>query len=140
MLSSRIATLLLFFRLPVTTAGVSPAADGELALMCDFILASERAKFGVPEIQLVSDLGARQLRADVRVVLEERHEVAFARERAHRVFQVPRTPEELKKMQDLVAAALGIPPSHGVALALIRKLRILVWNAAGLVVLARARR
>ena len=29
-----IATLLLFFRLPVTTAGVSPAADGELALMC----------------------------------------------------------------------------------------------------------
>jgi Lysylphosphatidylglycerol synthase TM region len=40
----------------------------------------------------------------------------------------------------VVATALGIPPSHGVALALIRKLRILVWNAVGLVVLARARR
>jgi hypothetical protein len=40
----------------------------------------------------------------------------------------------------VVATALGIPPSHGVALALVRKLRILVWNAVGLVVLARARR
>lgn len=40
----------------------------------------------------------------------------------------------------VVATALGIPASHGVALALIRKLRILAWNAAGLVVLARARR
>ncbi|MBL8135258.1 MAG: flippase-like domain-containing protein [Acidobacteria bacterium] len=40
----------------------------------------------------------------------------------------------------VVATALGIPPSHGVALALVRKLRILVWNACGLVVLARARR
>jgi hypothetical protein len=40
----------------------------------------------------------------------------------------------------VVAAALGIPASHGVALALVRKLRILVWNAVGLAVLARARR
>ncbi len=40
----------------------------------------------------------------------------------------------------VVAAALGIPASHGVALALVRKLRILVWNAVGLVVLARSRR
>lgn len=40
----------------------------------------------------------------------------------------------------VVAAALGIPASHGVALALVRKLRILAWNAVGLVVLARARR
>ena len=40
----------------------------------------------------------------------------------------------------VVATALGIPASHGVALALVRKLRILLWNAAGLVVLARARR
>lgn len=40
----------------------------------------------------------------------------------------------------VVATALGLPASHGVALALIRKLRILLWNAAGLVVLARARR
>lgn len=40
----------------------------------------------------------------------------------------------------VVATALGIPASHGVALALVRKLRILVWNACGLVVLARARR
>lgn len=40
----------------------------------------------------------------------------------------------------VVATALGLPASHGVALALIRKLRILVWNAVGLVVLARARR
>lgn len=39
-----------------------------------------------------------------------------------------------------VASALGIPPSHGVALALIRKVRILVWNGVGLIVLARARR
>lgn len=40
----------------------------------------------------------------------------------------------------VVATALGIPASHGVALALVRKLRILIWNACGLVVLARARR
>lgn len=40
----------------------------------------------------------------------------------------------------VVASALGIPAGHGVALALVRKLRILVWNAVGLVVLARARR
>lgn len=40
----------------------------------------------------------------------------------------------------VVATALGIPASHGVALALVRKLRILVWNAIGLGVLARARR
>lgn len=39
-----------------------------------------------------------------------------------------------------VATALGIPPQHGVALALVRKLRIVAWNAVGLVVLARARR
>ena len=40
----------------------------------------------------------------------------------------------------VIATALGIPASHGVALALVRKLRILVWNGVGLVVLARARR
>ena len=40
----------------------------------------------------------------------------------------------------VVATALGIPASHGVALALVRKLRILVWNGVGLVILARARR
>ena len=40
----------------------------------------------------------------------------------------------------VVATALGIPASQGVALALVRKLRILVWNAVGLMVLARARR
>ncbi|MEZ5418669.1 MAG: hypothetical protein R2708_15195 [Vicinamibacterales bacterium] len=40
----------------------------------------------------------------------------------------------------VVATALGLPASHGVALALVRKLRILLWNACGLVVLARARR
>lgn len=40
----------------------------------------------------------------------------------------------------VVATALGLPASHGVALALIRKLRVLVWNAVGLAVLARARR
>ena len=40
----------------------------------------------------------------------------------------------------VVATALGIPASHGVALALVRKLRILVWNAVGLVVLARTPR
>jgi hypothetical protein len=40
----------------------------------------------------------------------------------------------------IVATALGIPASHGVTIALVRKLRILLWNAAGLVVLARARR
>lgn len=40
----------------------------------------------------------------------------------------------------VVAGALGVPISYGVSLALIRKLRILVWNALGLVVLARTRR
>ncbi|MEP7116214.1 MAG: lysylphosphatidylglycerol synthase transmembrane domain-containing protein [Acidobacteriota bacterium] len=40
----------------------------------------------------------------------------------------------------VVATALGIPASHGVALALVRKLRILVWNAIGLGVLARTPR
>ena len=40
----------------------------------------------------------------------------------------------------VVATALGLPASHGVALALVRKLRILVWNGVGLVILARARR
>lgn len=39
-----------------------------------------------------------------------------------------------------VAGAIGVPVSHGVSLALIRKLRILLWNGAGLVVLARTRR
>jgi len=40
----------------------------------------------------------------------------------------------------VVAAAIGVPVSDAVALALVRKLRIVVLNAAGLVVLARARR
>ena len=40
----------------------------------------------------------------------------------------------------VVAAAIGVPVSNAVALALVRKLRILVWNGAGLAVLARARR
>ncbi|MGD9906813.1 MAG: lysylphosphatidylglycerol synthase domain-containing protein [Vicinamibacterales bacterium] len=40
----------------------------------------------------------------------------------------------------VVAAAIGVPVPHAVALALVRKLRILVLNAAGLTVLARARR
>lgn len=40
----------------------------------------------------------------------------------------------------VVAGALGVPVGHGVTLALVRKLRILVWNAWGLVVLARAPR
>ncbi len=40
----------------------------------------------------------------------------------------------------VVATALGLPASHGVALALVRKLRILVLNAVGLIVLVRARR
>ena len=40
----------------------------------------------------------------------------------------------------IVAGAIGVPVSNAVALALVRKLRILVWNAAGLAVLARARR
>jgi len=40
----------------------------------------------------------------------------------------------------VVAAAIGVPVSDAVALALVRKLRILVWNGAGLTVLARARR
>lgn len=40
----------------------------------------------------------------------------------------------------VVAGALGMPVSHGVSLALVRKLRILVWNGVGLIVLARARR
>ncbi len=40
----------------------------------------------------------------------------------------------------MVAGAIGVPVSNAVALALVRKLRILVWNAAGLAVLARTRR
>jgi Lysylphosphatidylglycerol synthase TM region len=40
----------------------------------------------------------------------------------------------------LVASAIGVPVSHAVTLALVRKLRILVWNAAGLAVLARSTR
>jgi len=40
----------------------------------------------------------------------------------------------------VVASAIGVPVSDAVALALMRKLRILVWNGAGLAVLARARR
>jgi len=40
----------------------------------------------------------------------------------------------------VVAAAIGVPVSDAVALALVRKLRIVVLNAAGLAVLARARR
>jgi hypothetical protein len=40
----------------------------------------------------------------------------------------------------VVAAAIGVPVSDAVALALVRKLRIVVLNAAGLVALARARR
>lgn len=40
----------------------------------------------------------------------------------------------------VVASAIGVPVSNAVALALMRKLRILVWNGAGLAVLARARR
>jgi hypothetical protein len=40
----------------------------------------------------------------------------------------------------VVASAIGVPVSHAVTLALVRKLRILVWNAVGLAVLARARR
>ncbi|MGQ0736505.1 MAG: lysylphosphatidylglycerol synthase transmembrane domain-containing protein [Acidobacteriota bacterium] len=39
----------------------------------------------------------------------------------------------------LVARALALDPAAGVALALIRRLRILTWNAAGLVVLTRTR-
>jgi uncharacterized membrane protein YbhN (UPF0104 family) len=39
----------------------------------------------------------------------------------------------------LVAQAVGIPPATGVALALIRRLRIVVLNAAGLLILARRR-
>ena len=40
----------------------------------------------------------------------------------------------------LVASAIGVPVSHAVTLALVRKLRILVWNAVGLAVLARSTR
>ena len=40
----------------------------------------------------------------------------------------------------VVASAIGVPVSHAVTLALVRKLRILVWNAVGLAVLARTRR
>jgi hypothetical protein len=40
----------------------------------------------------------------------------------------------------VVASAIGVPVSDAVALALMRKLRILVWNGAGLAVLARTRR
>jgi hypothetical protein len=40
----------------------------------------------------------------------------------------------------VVASAIGVPVSHGVTLALVRKLRIVIWNAAGLVLLARGPR
>jgi hypothetical protein len=40
----------------------------------------------------------------------------------------------------VVASAIGVPVSDAVALALMRKLRILAWNGAGLAVLARTRR
>jgi hypothetical protein len=40
----------------------------------------------------------------------------------------------------VVASAIGVPVSHAVTLALVRKLRIVVWNAVGLAVLARSRR
>jgi hypothetical protein len=39
----------------------------------------------------------------------------------------------------LVARALGFDPTVGVTLALVRKLRILVWNAVGVGLLARDR-
>ena len=39
----------------------------------------------------------------------------------------------------LVARALMLDPALGVALALLRRVRILFWNAIGLVLLARAR-
>ncbi len=41
--------------------------------------------------------------------------------------------------QGLVAQVVGIPPATGVTLALIRRLRIVVLNAAGLLILARRR-
>ena len=40
----------------------------------------------------------------------------------------------------VVASAIGVPITDAVALALVRKLRIVVWNAVGLAVLARTRR
>ena len=40
----------------------------------------------------------------------------------------------------VVASAIGVPITDAVALALVRKLRIVIWNAAGLAVLARTRR
>lgn len=40
----------------------------------------------------------------------------------------------------VIAGAIGVPVADAVALALVRKLRILLWNAAGLAVLARTRR
>jgi hypothetical protein len=36
----------------------------------------------------------------------------------------------------MIARALALDPAVGVALALVRRLRILFWNAAGLVLLA----
>jgi hypothetical protein len=39
----------------------------------------------------------------------------------------------------IVARALALDPASGIALALVRKLRIVVWNAVGLAVLARHR-
>ncbi len=40
----------------------------------------------------------------------------------------------------VVASAIGVPITDAVALALVRKLRIVIWNAVGLAVLARTRR
>ena len=40
----------------------------------------------------------------------------------------------------MVASAIGVPITDAVALALVRKLRIVIWNAVGLAVLARTRR
>jgi hypothetical protein len=39
----------------------------------------------------------------------------------------------------LVARALTLDPAVGVALALVRRIRILCWNAVGLIALARRR-
>jgi hypothetical protein len=39
----------------------------------------------------------------------------------------------------LVARALALDPALGVALALVRRIRILFWNGVGIVLLARAR-
>ena len=40
----------------------------------------------------------------------------------------------------VVASAIGVPITDAVALALVRKLRIVIWNAVGLALLARTRR